>query len=77
MDKLENDVKQKWVVYITYGVLVDSDTILSPEENDSDYHKLRALAVEKMWGNGIEEVKTEAEVEFEDVSEEFDILVAS
>jgi hypothetical protein len=74
---LENDVKQKWVVYVTYGVLVDSDTVLSPDEKDSDYRKLRELAVEKIWNIGMEEVKTEAEVEFEDVSEEFGIVATT
>jgi hypothetical protein len=61
----------KWVVYITHGVYVDADTSLDPDNNDEDYTKLRSYAVLKMWTQGYDVVKNEAEIEYENVTEEF------
>lgn len=65
-------MKQKWVVYVSYGVYVDTDVELDPTNNDNDYVALRALAVEKMWSAGSSEVSSQCEIEFENVTEEFD-----
>jgi hypothetical protein len=62
---------QKWVVFVTQGVYVDVDESLDPENSDEDYNQLRTLAVHKMWTQGYESVRTEAEIEFEDVTKEF------
>jgi len=61
----------KWVVYITHGVYVDMDRVLDPESSEEDYNELRTRAVLKMWTQGYETVKTESEIEFENVAEEF------
>lgn len=61
----------KWVVYVTHGVYVDVDKALDPESSEEDYNELRTRAVLKMWTQGYDTVKTESEIEFENVSEEF------
>jgi len=62
---------QKWVVFVTQGVYVDAEEALDPENNEEDYYELRTRAVHKMWTQGYESVRTEAEIEFEDVTKEF------
>ena len=64
----------KWLVYITHGVYVDTDTPLEPEENENDYVELRSRAVAKMWDAGYFSVSREAEIDYEDVTEEFRIV---
>lgn len=61
----------KWVVYVTYGVLVDTPLALDPENSDKDYDELRTRAVLKMWTHGYEEVKSSCEIEYENVTHEF------
>lgn len=61
----------KWVVYVTYGVLVDSPTALDPDNSQEDYDQLRTRAVLKMWTHGYDEVKTNCEIDFENVTQEF------
>jgi len=61
----------KWVVYVTHRVYVDMDRVLDPESSQEDYNELRTRAVLKMWTQGYETVKTESEIEFENVAEEF------
>jgi hypothetical protein len=61
----------KWVVYITHGVYVDMDRVLDPESSEEDYNELRTRAVLKMWTQGYDTVKTESEIEFENVTKEF------
>lgn len=61
----------KWIVYVTHGVYVDMDRVLDPESSEEDYNELRTRAVLKMWTQGYDTVKTESEIEFENVTEEF------
>lgn len=64
-------MSDKWVVYVTYGVLVDAPTALEPDDNDKDYNELRTRAVLKMWTHGYNEVKDTCEIDFENVTAEF------
>jgi hypothetical protein len=52
-------------------VYVDTEKVLDPESSDEDYAELRTRAVLKMWTQGYDVVKNEAEIEYENVSEEF------
>lgn len=61
----------KWVVYVTHGVYVDVDRALDPDNSEEDYNELRTRAVLKMWTQGYGTVSTEAEIECENVTEEF------
>lgn len=61
----------KWVVYITHGVYVDMEKVLDPDNSDEDYAELRTRAVLKMWTQGYDVIKNEAEIEYENVTEEF------
>ena len=60
----------KYVVYITYGVYVDTVNELDLGL-DEGYDSLKREAVAKMWTHGQLEVGTNAEIEYEDVTEEF------
>lgn len=62
---------KKFVVYITYGVYVDTPESVDLE-NDFDYLHIQELAVAKMFAHGVDEVSTAAEVEIEEVSNEFE-----
>lgn len=62
---------QKWVVYLSYGVYVDTDQDLDPDNDVKDYATLQALAVAKMWDHGFTTVATESSIEYENVTEEF------
>jgi hypothetical protein len=63
---------EKWLVYVTHGVYVDTDTPLEPEARESDHVKLRSLAVRKIWEQGIFVLNSEADIEYENVTEEFE-----
>jgi hypothetical protein len=60
----------KYVVYITYGVYVDTVNELDLS-SDEGYDSLKREAVSKMWTHGQLEVGTNAEIDYEDVTEEF------
>lgn len=62
---------QKWVVYLSYGLYVDTDKDLDPDNEVNDYATLQALAVAKMWDHGFTTVATECDIEYENVTEEF------
>lgn len=64
----------KWVVYVTHGVYVDVDRALDPDNSQEDYEELRTRAVLKMWQQGYGVVSTESELEYENVTEEFNEL---
>lgn len=61
----------KWVVYITHGVYVDVNKVLDPDSSIEDYEELKTRAVLKMWTQGYDTVKNEADAEFVNVTEEF------
>jgi hypothetical protein len=61
----------KYVVYITYGVYVDTVEELDLESN-SGFDQLKREAVATMWTHGQLEVGTNAEIEYEDVTKEFE-----
>ena len=63
---------KKFVVYLSYGVYVDSPTGYDPD-TDEGFDQLKHDAVAKMFSHGQLEVATNAEIEFEDVSEEFGV----
>lgn len=62
---------KKLVVYITYGVYVDQPDSFDVER-DEEYDQLKRDAVTKMFSHGVLEVGTNAEIEYEDVTEEFE-----
>jgi hypothetical protein len=64
-------MSKKFVCYVTYGVYVDTDDDIDLE-HEPDWAKVSVLAVEKMWSHGLAEVSNTAEVEIEDVTEEFE-----
>jgi hypothetical protein len=61
----------KWVVYVTYGVYVDVDKVLDPENSQADEEELVTRAVLKMWQHGYTTVKNDCSVEYENVTQEF------
>lgn len=61
---------KKFAVYITYGVYVDMPDTFD-FNNDEDYGGLKHDAVAKMFSHGQLEVATNAEIEAEDITEEF------
>lgn len=64
---------KKYVVYVTHGVYVDiHNDDFDPDNNAEDHEKLQTAAVLKMWTIGYNEVKTECNIEWEDVTEEFE-----
>lgn len=62
---------KKFVAYISYGVYVDTIDELD-WDSDEGYALLKQEAVAKMWEHGQAEVSSNAEIEFEDVTEEFE-----
>lgn len=62
---------QKYVVFISHGVYVDVDEDIDPDNNEGHYEELRTRAVMKLWQQGYDSCRTECEIEYEDVSEEF------
>lgn len=60
----------KWAVYITYAVEVESQNALDPFTSEDDWEKLRTHAVLKMWTDGYETVKTNADITFDNLSME-------
>lgn len=64
-------MSKKYVVYVTYGVYVDYPTDFDPNQSDENFDQLKRDAVAKMFSHGQVEVGANAEIEFEDVTEEF------
>ena len=64
----------KYVVYITYGVYVDTVNELDLD-SDEGYDSLKREAVSKMWTHGQLEVGTNAEIDYEDVTKEFEEVI--
>ena len=60
----------KWAVYITYAVEIESRTTLDPFTSEDDWETLRTHAVLKMWTDGYEAVKTNADITFDNLSME-------
>ena len=56
---------KKYVVYVTYGVYVDTDT------DDYNEEAIIAEAVVKMFSHGQQEVIGSCDAEIEDVTDEF------
>ena len=61
----------KWIVHISYSVAVDALRALDPDEIEEDYNELRTRAVLKMWTDGYGQVKDASEIEYENITEEF------
>lgn len=64
-------MKQKWMVWLSYGVYVDTDQDLNPDDEVNDYAVLKALAVKKMLDHGLNVLVTDCDMEYEDMTEEF------
>jgi hypothetical protein len=62
---------KKFVVYITYGVYVDQPDSFDVER-DEEFDQLKRDAVSKMFSHGVLEVGTNSEIEYEDVTKEFE-----
>jgi hypothetical protein len=64
---------EKWLVSITHSVVIEAKEQLTPNTNNADCEELRNHAVLKMWTQGYETIKTEAEISCLNLSE-FDEL---
>lgn len=64
-------MSKKFVVWVSYGVYVDAPDGLD-WDSEEGYTYLRKNAVSKMFEVGVDEVTSSANIEAEDVTEEFE-----
>jgi hypothetical protein len=64
---------ERWLVSITHSVVIETEEQLTPNTNNADWEELRNHAMLKMWTQGYDTVKNEAEVACLNLSE-FDEL---
>ena len=60
----------KWAVYITYAVEIETPNALDPFTNEDDWETIRTRAVLQMWTDGYDAVKTTADITFDNLSME-------